>query len=127
MDPEANGDPTIGGAVALEAIPPIRGDDSFFLVNEGGAVMFDLDGPSSRPSDESSMVVASRSQPLLSQPTTHGGFFYGHNLPWYIAAMLRVSPQSAGSAFGYIYLAVDERIHQDPLINVSIGRGCAVA
>ncbi len=30
--------------------------------------------------------------------------------------MLRMSPQSAGSAFRYIYLAVDKHIHQDLLI-----------
>jgi hypothetical protein len=30
--------------------------------------------------------------------------------------MLRMSPDSAGSSFGYIYLAIDERIYQEPLL-----------
>ncbi len=40
--------------------------------------------------------------------------------------MLRVSPQSVGYAFGYIYLVVDERIHQDPLIAFFGNAGQAV-
>jgi hypothetical protein len=43
-----------------------------------------------------------------------GGSSYGHNLPRDIPVMLHVSPESARSSFGYIYLAVDERIHQNP-------------
>ncbi len=45
-----------------------------------------------------------------------GGSYYGHNLPWNIPVMLCMSPESAGSSFGYIYLAIDERIHQEPLL-----------
>jgi hypothetical protein len=48
-----------GGAVA-EAVPPKRGAGTSLLTNEGGAIMFDLDGLSSRPLDESSTAVASR-------------------------------------------------------------------
>ncbi len=45
-----------------------------------------------------------------------GGSSNGHNLPRDISVMLRVSPESAGSSFGYIYLAIDECIHQEPLL-----------
>jgi hypothetical protein len=40
--------------------------------------------------------------------------------------MLCVSPDSAGSSFGYIYLAIDERIHQEPLLNFFNYAGQAV-
>ena len=115
MDPEADCNPNIGGAFP-DAVPPMRGDSTFLLANKGGAVLFDLDGLSSRPLDESSTAAASRSLPLLSPLTSLGSSAYGHNLPRDIAAMLCVSPQSTGSAFRYIYLAVDERTHQDPRI-----------
>jgi hypothetical protein len=45
-----------------------------------------------------------------------GGSSYDHNLPRDIPVMLRVSPDSARSSFGYIYLAIDERIHQETLL-----------
>jgi hypothetical protein len=41
-----------------------------------------------------------------------GGFSYGHNLPRDIPVMLCVSPETARLSFGYIYLAIYERIHQ---------------
>jgi hypothetical protein len=68
--------------------------------------------------DDASSWLANRSS--LSQvnrlSNSLGGSSYGHNLPRDIPVMLRVSPDSAGSSFGYIYLAVDERIHQEPLL-----------
>jgi hypothetical protein len=77
--------------------------------------------------------VASRSQPLLSivapvarSSKSQGGSSYGHNLPWDIPVMLRVSPQTAGSAFGYIFLAINEHIHQDPLLAFFDNAGRAV-
>jgi hypothetical protein len=113
MDPEANSNPTIGGAFP-NAIPPMGGDGTSLLANKGGAILFDLDGLSSRPLDKSSTAATSRSLPLLSLPTSLSSSAYGRNLPRDITAMLHVSPQSTGSAFGYIYLTVDECIHQDP-------------
>jgi hypothetical protein len=88
-----------------------------------GLPIFEVDGHSSRPLDKSSTVVASWSQPLLSimapvarSSNSQGGSSYGHNLPWDISVMLRMSPQTAGSAFGYIFLAINEHIHQNPLL-----------
>jgi hypothetical protein len=40
--------------------------------------------------------------------------------------MLRMSPDSARSRFGYIYLAIDERIHQEPFLAFFNSAGWAV-
>jgi hypothetical protein len=102
--------PPMGGC----AVPPHHNE---------GLPIFEVDGHSSCPLDKSSTVVASLSQPLLSivapvapSSNSQGGSSYGHNLPWDIPVMLRMSPQTAGSAFGYIFLAINEHIHQDPLL-----------
>jgi hypothetical protein len=78
--------------------------------------------------DDASSRLANRSS--LSQvnrlSNSLGGSSYGHNLPRDIPVMLRVSPDSAGSSFGYIYLAIDERIHQEPLLAFFNNAGWAV-
>jgi hypothetical protein len=55
-----------------------------------------------------------------------GGSSYGHNLPWDIFIMLCVPPETARSSFGYIYLVIDERIHQKPLLAFSNNAGWAI-
>jgi hypothetical protein len=55
-----------------------------------------------------------------------GGSSYGHKLPRDIPVMLCVSPESAGLSFGYIYLAIHERIHQKPLLAFFDNAGQAV-
>jgi hypothetical protein len=114
------GTPPMGGC----AVPPHHNK---------GLPIFKVDDHSSRPLDESSTVVASWSQPLLSilAPVAHssnsqGGSSYGHNLPRDIPVMLPVSPQTAGSAFGYIFLAINEHIHQDSLLAFFDNAGRAV-
>jgi hypothetical protein len=136
MDPDGNVGgfprPIKGILDAIVGAPPMGGCAVPPHHNKGLPI-FEVDGHSSRPLDESSMVVASRSQPLLSivalvarSSNSQGRSSYGHNLPRDIPVMLRVSPQTAGSAFGYIFLVINEHIHQDPLLAFFDNAGRAV-
>jgi hypothetical protein len=91
MDPAGNGGkfifPIEGVLDAVNATPPIRGGGVPLQHNEGLPI-FEVDGHYSCPLDESSTVLASRLQPLLSQlaqvarsSNSQGGSSYGHNLP----------------------------------------------
>jgi hypothetical protein len=63
---------------------------------------------------------ANASKATLSQVNrlfhSPGSSSYGHNLPRDVPVMHHLSPESAGSSFEYIYLSIDERIHQEPLL-----------
>jgi hypothetical protein len=136
MDPDSNvgrfSCPIEGVLDAVIGAPPMGGCAVPPHHNEGLPI-FKVDGHSSHPLDESSTVVASRSQPLLSimapvapLSNSQGGSSYGYNLPRDISVMLCVSPQTAGLAFGYIFLAINEHIHQDPLLAFFDNAGRAV-
>ncbi len=85
------------------------------------------DWVSSSADDASSRSANRSSLSQVNRPSnSSGGLSYGHNLPRDIPVMLRVSPDSAGSTFAYIYLAIDERIHQEPLVAFFINAGRAV-
>jgi hypothetical protein len=63
---------------------------------------------------------------VIRLSNSSNGSSYGHNLPWDIPVILLLSPDSAGSSFGYIYLAIDERIYQGPLLAFFDNAGWAV-
>jgi hypothetical protein len=85
------------------------GSNSFnYPASKWGAPL--ADDASSWSANRSSLSQVNRSSNSL------GGLFYGHNLPRDIPVMLCVSPDSAGSTFGFIYLEIDERIHQESLL-----------
>jgi hypothetical protein len=136
MDPDGNGGeficPIEGIPDAVNAAPPMRGG-SIPLQHEESLPIFEVDSLYSRPLDKSSTVVALWLQPLLSQLTqvahlsySQGGSSYDHNLPWDIPVMLCVSLQSTGSAFRYIFLAINDCTHQDPLLALFDNAGRAV-
>jgi hypothetical protein len=77
--------------------------------------------------DASSCSTNKSSLSQVNRPSNSlGGSSFGHNLPRDIPVMLRLSPDSAGSTFRYIYLAIDEHIHQEPLLAFFNNAGWAV-
>jgi hypothetical protein len=91
---------------------------SDYPASEWGASL--VEDALSRLANRSSLSQVNRSSNSL------GGSSYGHNLPQDIPVMLCVSPDSAGSSFGYVYHAINERIHQEPLLAFFNNAGQAV-